>query len=95
LIVLLMESKRWLVTFIPAKLVDSQCLSKSGRDDYLAVYLENRFRLVFHGVQPSLQQLSHLYIGTRIHCGSLIYPGVQLTEYLNPAQLIENFPDVL
>jgi hypothetical protein len=49
LIVLRMESNRWLVTFIPAKLVDSQRLSKSGRDDYLGVYLEIRFHLVVYG----------------------------------------------
>ena len=55
LIVLRMESNRWLVTFIPSKLVDSQRLSKSGLDDYLAVYLENRFCLVVHGAQPSQQ----------------------------------------
>ena len=43
LIVLRMESNRWLVTFILAKLIDSQRVSKSGLDDYLGVYLENRF----------------------------------------------------
>ena len=39
LIVLRMESNRWLVTFIPAKLVDSQCLSKSGLAISFAVHL--------------------------------------------------------
>ena len=67
LIVLRMESNRWLVTFIPAKLVDSQCLSKSGPDDYLAVYLENRFRLVVHGAQPSLQAVISPIYRYRIH----------------------------
>ena len=75
LIVLRMESNRWLVTFIPAKLVDSQRVSKSGLDDYLGVYLENRFRLVVHGAQPSQQAIITPIYRYRIHCGSVIYPG--------------------
>ena len=47
----------YLVETARPKLTVGQRLSKSGLDDYLAVYLENRFCPVVHGVQPSQQAI--------------------------------------
>ncbi len=57
LIVLRMESNRWLVTFIPAKLVDSQCLSKSGPEGSPGIHLNTYPIWVVRGPEPSLQTI--------------------------------------
>jgi hypothetical protein len=50
LIVLRMESIRWLVKFIPAKLVDSQRLSKSGTEGLSPINLDCYSFPAAHGV---------------------------------------------
>jgi len=48
--VLRMESIRWLVKFIPAKLVDSQRLSKSGTEGLSPINLDCYSFPAVHGV---------------------------------------------
>ena len=55
LTVLRMESIRWLVTFIRAKLVDSRRLSKSGTEGLSPINLDCYSFCVVNGVQPFLQ----------------------------------------